>query len=166
MVLPVDRNLNDDITSALVGIRYLSSAELTSIIEYYHNGGGYSANETALFHDLVDNAAAESLNSGENDLQGGITGSSGYIRPYAGRSYLYARFSRKDPFDILYFTPAVTTIVNLDDDSFTLTPEFIYTGYTNWKIRLRCAVLEGDSGSDFGEKQNSSRIELRLRYFF
>ncbi|GAB6192260.1 hypothetical protein JCM39068_20090 [Desulfocastanea catecholica] len=156
----------DDITSALVGIRYLSRAELTSIIEYYHNGGGYSAKETALFHDLVDNAAARRINSGENALPGTIPGSSGYIRPYAGRNYLYARFSRKDPFDILYFTPAVTTIVNLDDDSLTLTPELIYTGYTNWEIRLRCAILEGNTGSDFGEKQNSSRIELRLRYFF
>ncbi len=156
----------NDITSALIGVRYLSSAELTSIIEYYHNGGGYSVNETALFHDLVDDATAESPNSGENEPPGGIPGSSGYIRPYAGRNYLYARFSLKEPFDILYFTPAATTIVNLDDDSFTLTPELIYTGCTNWELRLRFTVLEGDSGSDFGEKQNSSRIELRLRYFF
>jgi len=156
----------NDITSALVGIRYLSSHELTSIIEYYHNGGGYSANETVLFHDLVNDATAQRINSGEIDLTGDIPGAGDYIRPYAGKNYLYARFSLKEPLDILYFTPAVTTIVNLDDDSFTLTPELIYTGYTNWEIRLRCAFLQGDSGSDFGEKQNRSRIELRLRYFF
>jgi len=61
LVLQEDGSLSgeiNDITSALVGIRYLSSHELTSIIEYYHNGGDYSAHETALFHDLVD--AAES----------------------------------------------------------------------------------------------------------
>ncbi|MFN2355574.1 MAG: hypothetical protein ABR512_13765 [Desulfopila sp.] len=156
----------DDITSALVGIRYLSSYELTSIIEYYYNGGGYSENEMALFHAQVDDAAAERLHSGENYLTGSIPGSSGYTRPHTGRNYLYARFSLKEPFDTLYFTPAVTAIVNLDDDSFSLTPEFIYTGYTNWELRLRYAILEGDSGSDFGEKQNSSRIELRLRYFY
>jgi len=55
----------------------------------------------------------------------------------------------KEPFDILYFTP-----------------EIIYAGYTDWEIRLRCAFLARYSGSDFGEKQNSSRIKLRLRYFF
>lgn len=156
----------DDITSALVGIRYLSRYELTSIIEYYYNGGGYSADEMALFHALIDDAAAERLNSGENYLPGSIPGSSGYTRPHAGKNYLYARFSFKEPFDILYFTPAVTAIVNLDDDSFSLAPDLIYTGYTNWELRLRYAVLKGDSESDFGEKQNSSRIELRLRYFF
>jgi hypothetical protein len=156
----------NDITSALVGIRYLSSTELTSIIEYYHNGEGYSANETALFHDLVDEATAQRINSGEIDSPGAIPSLNAFTRPYTGSNYLYARFSLKEPFNILYFTPAVTTILNLDDDSFTLTPELIYTGYTNWELRLRCAILEGDSGSDFGEKQNSSRIELRLRYFF
>ena len=157
----------DDTTSALVGIRYLSSRDLTSIVEYYHNGGGYSAKEMSIFHDLVDEAAAQQANFSEADPPAiSSPGSLSYTRPYAGRNYLYARFSLKEPFDILYFTPALTTIVNLDDDSFSFTPELIYTGYTNWEVRLRCAVLEGDPGSDFGEKQNSSRIELRLRYFF
>jgi hypothetical protein len=144
----------DDITSALVGIRHLSSQDLTSIVEYYHNGGGYSASEMSLFHNLVDEMAVRPTNSG------------GYTRPYAGRNYLYARFSLKEPFDILYFTPAVTTIVNLDDDSFSFTPELIYTGYTNWELRLSCAFLQGDAGSDYGEKQNSNKLELRVRYFF
>lgn len=29
-------------------------------------------------------------------------------RPNPGRDYLYARFSLKEPFDLLYFTPALT----------------------------------------------------------
>lgn len=85
----------NDITSALVGIRYLSSHEFTSIIEYYHNGGGYAVNETALFHDLVDDATAQWINSGENDLPGDIPNASGYTSPYAGRNYLYAGFNLK-----------------------------------------------------------------------
>lgn len=158
-------NETDDTTSALVGIRHLSSQDLTSIIEYYHNGGGYSAAEMSLFHNLADEMAAQLTNSGE-DLPGTLPGSGSYIRPYAGRNYLYARFSLKEPFDILYFTPTVTAIVNLDDDSFSLTQEFIYTGYTNWELRLSFAFLEGDPGSDYGEKQNVNRLELRVRYFF
>jgi len=60
----------------------------------------------------------------------------------------------------------MTTIVNLDDGSFTATPELTYTGFTNWELQLRYAILVGDANSEYGEKQNSSRIELRVRYFF
>lgn len=157
-----------DITSVLVGIRHLSSHDLTSIIEYYHNGGGYSAREMSLFYDRVDEAEGQWTEFGEDDLLVAMTklGSRGYTRPYVGKNYLYARFSQKEPFDTLYFTPAVTTIVNLDDHSFSVTPELTYTGYTNWELRLRYAILAGDTNSEYGEKQNSNKIELRVRYFF
>ena len=159
---------NDDNTSGLVGIRYLTSHDLTSIIEYYHNSGGYSAEEMNLFYNRVDLAEEQWADSGEGDLLQvtGNLGSRGYTRPYAGKDYLYARLSQKEPFDILYFTPAVTTIINLDDGSFSVTPELTYTGYTNWELQLRWAILEGDSNSEYGEKQNSNKIELRVRYFF
>ncbi len=158
----------DDITSVLVGIRHLSSHDLTSIIEYYHNGGGYSAEEMSRFYDRVDEAEGQLTNSGDDDLLGVMTqlGARGYTRPYAGKEYLYARISQKEPFDILYFTPAMTTIVNLDDGSFSATPELTYTGFTNWELQLRYAILEGDANREYGEKQNSNKIELRVRYFF
>ena len=38
---------------------------------------------------------------------------------------------------ILYFTPATTAIVNMQDHSFTLTPEVVYTGFTNWELSGR-----------------------------
>lgn len=170
-VLQEDREISvdrDDITSGLIGIRYLSSHDLTSIIEYYHNGGGYSATEMGFFYARVDEAERQLTNSGDDDLLGVMTklGARGYTRPYAGKEYLYARFSQKEPFDILYFTPTMTTIVNLDDGSFSVTPELTYTGFTNWELQLRYAILEGDANSEYGEKQNSSKIELRVRYFF
>jgi len=157
-----------DQTSALFGIRHLSRKNLTSIIEYYHNGAGYSAAELSLFHQRVDAAAEQLLESGESGPLDALAeiGRKGYSRPYAGKNYLYARFSLKDPLDILYFTPALTAIVNLDDDSYTLTPELSYSGFTNWEFRLRFACFAGDEGSDYGEKASSNRVELRLRYFF
>jgi hypothetical protein len=82
------------------------------------------------------------------------------------RDYLYARVSRKEPFDILYFTPAATSIINLNDGSFSLSPELLYTGITNLELRLKVTVLEGGRFSEFGEKQNNYRLELRARYFF
>ncbi|MDF1594082.1 MAG: hypothetical protein P1P89_21445 [Desulfobacterales bacterium] len=55
------------------------------------------------------------------------------------RDYLYFRASIKEPFDLLYFTPAVTTIVNLNDQSLSVTPEVVYTAITN--LELGCATL-------------------------
>ena len=74
--------------------------------------------------------------------------------------------SQKEPFDILYFTPAVTAIFNLDDHSYSLAPELAYTGITNLDLRLRFLAIQGARLTDFGEKQNDRRIELRMRYYF
>ena len=90
----------------------------------------------------------------------------GYGRPNAMRNYLYAQVSQKEPFDILYFTPALTTMINLDDRSFQVTPELLYTGVKNLELRLRYFALVGGSGTEFGEKPNSGRLELRVRYYF
>ncbi|MFH0788166.1 MAG: hypothetical protein V2B13_11215, partial [Pseudomonadota bacterium] len=81
-------------------------------------------------------------------------------------NYLYLRISQKEPFDILYFTPAVTLLGNIDDQSFSITPEFLYTGITNLELRLKTGFIVGSRGSEFGEKPNDYRIEFRIRYYF
>ena len=90
----------------------------------------------------------------------------GYGRPQPGRDYIYARFSQKEPFDILYFTPALTTMINLDDQSYSVMPELIYTGLTNLEFRVRFSYFNGGSSTEYGEKLYSNKLELRLRYFF
>ncbi len=81
-------------------------------------------------------------------------------------NYLYLRVSQKEPFDILYFTPAVTLIGNMDDKSFSITPEFLYTGFTNLELRFRTGFISGSRGSEFGEKPNDYRVDFRIRYYF
>ena len=80
--------------------------------------------------------------------------------------YLYLRVSQPEPFDILYFTPALTWIYNVEDQSFSISPELLYTGIKNLELRLKGTALSGDDRTEFGEKQNDYRIELRARYFF
>lgn len=159
---------NEDVLSWLFGIRYLSENDITSIIEYYHNDAGYSEEEMEHFYRFADDVQEQFRQTAQQILleQTRDLSLGGYGRPQPGRDYLYGRFSWKEPFDILYFTPALTTIVNLDDSSYTFTPELIYTGVTNLEIRLRFAMLNGAEFSESGEKQNSNRLELRLRYFF
>ena len=154
--------------SGLLGFRYLSENDITSIVEYYHNGAGYTDNEIERFFQLIDDGANQLITSGAETLIDKARELSlrGYGRPYPGRNYLYGKFTQKEPFDILYFTPGLTAIVNLDDLSSSITPELVYTGFTNWEIRLRFSYLSGGTSTEYGEKQNSNKLELRVRYFF
>ena len=157
---------NNDVFSGLLGLRYLTENDQTAIIEYYYNGNGYTEEERALFYQQV----------AESDLQPGKKKSflqqvrelslRGYGRPFVGKNYLYARFTQKEPFDILYFTPGFIAIINLNDQSASVTPELIYTGFTNWEIRLRVSLFMGGSSTEYGEKQVDNKVEFRLRWFF
>ena len=155
-------------TSYLAGFRYLSEQDITTIVEYYHNGDGYTEDElTRFYREVTDGYSLFQAGGGETLLQRAANiGQSGYGRPQVGLDYLYARITAKEPWDILYFTPGLTTIVQLDDGSFSLTPELVYTGFTNVELRARFTWLIGGEETEYGEKQNRSRLELRLRYFF
>lgn len=106
------------------------------------------------------------VDSGGNTAPNISTLYASYGRIFAMRDYLYAQVTQKEPFDILYFAPALTGIVNLIDRSFQLTPELLFTGIDNLELRLRLYVLGGGAGTEFGERPISRRLELRLRYYF
>jgi hypothetical protein len=162
------RQVEADAQSYLAGIRHLTTFDLTTIVEYYHNGAGFSddelknyfafANQAYNFYQSTGNTTA--LSNAKSLADGG------YGRFSDGRDYLYVRFSQKEPFDILYFTPALTLIMNLDDRSYSLTPELLYSGFTNWELRFRTAFIAGGQSTEFGEKQNDYRMELRIGYYF
>jgi hypothetical protein len=160
--------VEDDAQNYLVGIRHLTAFDLTTIIEYYHNGTGFSSDEMENYFASVNRAynlyqstgKAAALTTAKN------LADSGYGRASAGEDYLYVRVSQKEPFDILYFTPALTLMMNLNDRSYSLTPELLYTGFTNWELRFRTAFIAGGRSTDFGEKQNDYRMEFRVGYYF
>ena len=155
-------------TSYLLGLRYLTARDLTAIIEFYHNDDGYSEAEMDRFFQLVADADNQYLATGNETLyqQAQLISQSGYGQPQAGRNYLYARITQKEPFAILYLTPGVTAIVNLDDNSYSVSPEAVYNGFENWELRLRGSVINGGYFTENGEKQNSGKLEFRVRYFF
>jgi hypothetical protein len=157
-----------DSKSYLFGIRYLTERDMTIIAEYYHNGTGFTHDEMKNFFSFIDNAYDSFISSGDNSLLRRVSnltkGSYGKINPM--RNYLYMRVSRKEPYDILYFTPSITGILNLDDKSFSLSPELVYTGITNMELRLKPVFLVGQNDSEYGEKANDLKVELRARYFF
>jgi hypothetical protein len=154
--------------SYLLGVRYLTEKETTYIVEYYRNGTGFSREQFRDFTSFVDNGYTTFRNTGnDNGLVRASTLADGaYGRPNPMRHYLYLRASQKEPFDILYFTPALTSIVSLQDASFVVIPELTYSPITNLDLRFRTPVLIGRKGTEYGEKQNDYRIEFRLRYHF
>jgi len=154
--------------SFLLGLRYLSAHDITSIVEYYHNGAGYTEEELDRFFQLIVDGENQFFSSGNDSLLEKARELSlrGYGKPFLGRNYLYARFTQKEPFDILYFSPGLTTIINLDDKSYSISPEIVYTGFTNWEMRIRFSYLNGGESTEYGEKQNSNKWEVRVRFFF
>jgi hypothetical protein len=154
--------------SYLLGMRYLTESETTYILEYYRNGTGFTRNEMKDFFAFVDNSYETFLNTGNaTRLRRGRQMLKGaYGRPNPGRHYLYFRASQKEPFDILYLTPALTSIINLTDGSLSLIPEIGYSPMTNLELRFRTPLLLGKERTEYGEKQNDYRVELRLRYHF
>ncbi|MCG6536627.1 MAG: hypothetical protein L7F78_18440 [Syntrophales bacterium LBB04] len=170
-ILDVNGNmsfLETDAQSYLIGIRHLTTFDLTTIIEFYHNGTGFSVDEIRNYYAFINRSYNQFISTGNASALGNIqTMTEGsYGRSSAMENYLYIRLSQKEPFDILYFTPALTGIMNLDDRSYTLTPELLYTGFTNWELRFRTALLVGGKDREFGEKQNYYRMELRVGYYF
>jgi len=157
-----------DVLSALLGFRYLTANETTFIVEYYHNGRGISKDDFENFVEFVDQAydtfLATGDSSGLNQANELSEGNFGGANPM--RDYIYIRASQKEPFDILYLTPAITSICNLHDQSFVFIPELMYSLKTNLEIRLRGAFLVGGGNTEYGEKQNDFRLELRARFFF
>jgi hypothetical protein len=156
-----------DAKSYLLGMRYLTKADTTFILEYYHNGMGYTQDEIGSFFSLVDKSYETYLSSRN---RGSLTKAQSLAVNYGGvnpmKDYLYLRVTQKDPFNILYFTPALTSIINLDDGSFSLAPELTYTGIKNLEVRLKAMANVGHNGSEYGEKPSDYRLELRVRYYF
>lgn len=156
-----------DASNWLLGLRYLTAQDTTYILEYYQNGTGYTEQELAEYLAFVHDAHDSYLASGSAELlKRAAAAAESYGRPNAGRSYAYLRVSQKEPFDFLYWTPAATAIVNTGDTSFSFSPEISYTGITNVELRLKGTILSGNRLSEFGEKQNDFRVELRARYAF
>ena len=157
-----------DAKSVLTGMRYLTEKDTTYILEYYRNGTGFSPTEMRDYFTFINKGYDTYVSTGSDALlkkAANITAGS-YGRPNAMRDYLYLRASQKEPFDILYFTPAITGILNIRDKSFSMSPEFLYAGITNLELRLKASFISGERLSDYGEKQNDYRMELRARYYF
>jgi len=157
-----------DAVSYLAGIRYLTEKDTTYILEYYRNGTGFTESEATDYYSFIDDGYSVYVSTGNDSLlkKAANVTTGNYGRPNPMRDYLYFMASQKEPFDMLYFTPSIIGIFNVNDKSFSLSPELLYTGIKNLDLRFKTSILRGDQYSEYGEKPFDYKVELRARYYF
>ena len=157
----------EDVLSYLLGLRYRTDDDATFIFEYYFNGAGNYEQDQRQFYECVHRAwdtGDDSFLVGlplDRDLDKGP-----FTKPNPMRKYLNLRIWWNEPFNTLYFVPGLQVLYNVEDQSYSISPELNYSGIDNLDIRLRATVPIGDSLTEWGEKPNDYKIELRLRYYF
>jgi hypothetical protein len=159
---------SDSAFLGLAGIRYLTGTDTTFIFEYFHNSAGYSKDEMQDFYRLAGQAYEVYQLSGSSQQLEMVNKllQQGYGRPTPMTDYLFFRASQPEPFDIVYSSVAVTSLFNLSDNSFSLAPEIVYSGWSNFELRVRTIANVGTDDSDFGEKISDYRSDFRVRYSF
>lgn len=153
--------------SYLLGTRYRTSNDITLIWEYYFNGLGNKKNDQQQFYRCVHQAWED----GDQDLIdqlpiGKDLDKGPFSRPNPMRQYMNFRVWWEEPRNLLYLTPGLQVLYNLEDHSFSVSPDVIYTAFENLALRLRATIPVGDRLTEWGEKPNEYKIELRARYYF
>ena len=147
--------------SYLAGLRYRTSRRQSFLVELHHNGSGYTTQEFQDFVALADNAVQPGADAALMQRATRLyEGSFGRQKPM--RDYLYLRASH----DALPFTPSIRATVNLQDGSYSITPELLYSDHSRWGLRARLYLYGGGAGTEYAERYYSQRIELRLHYHF
>ncbi len=153
-----------DQLSSLFGIRYLTESNFTVIAEYYHNGLGLKRSEYEQYANYLTKSAA---GNNPSVVQQAFGFSQTYFRGSTlMQDYLYVRITYPEPFDWLYFTPALYTIYNLTDNSFLLSLQMNYKPVTNVEFIFWPSALVGGGQSEYGAKPVRERIELWMRVYF
>ena len=155
-------------TSLVMGVRYLTEANTTYIVDYFRNGTGYPPAEMETYFELVERGyEAWSVSDDQRalTLASRVT-EAGYGRMNPMRNYVYGRVNQPDALGVLYLTLGASAIVNVDDGSYSLLPEVQYKPTENLELRWLANIQRGGSWTEFGEKPADVRVELRARYYF
>ena len=142
----IEREISER-NSYLLGSRILFATNTTIILEYLHNGSGLTEGQMRNFYNAVD--LAENLS-----------------KQFLMKDYLYLKLSQPEPFDILYFTPSVYILYNINDKSRMIGGELNYSRFENINLKLKCNLMLGDTDSEFGEKISSKKISFQVEYIF
>lgn len=129
----------DGYHSYLLGLKYVTQNDITIISEYYYDSEGLTRDEIR---------------------------SSIKLLPFAGKSYFVNKFSKKEPFGIVYSSLYFKDMLNTEDSSHLDTLGFIYTFKNNLEIDFSYNINSGNQESDFGKKLVSDFAWLKATWYF
>ena len=158
----------DDVLNFLFGMRYLTKSDTTFIFEYYGNGQGYTKDEMTDYFTLIEDGYQDYISSGSMAKLATSRkyGSQVYNKQTVMRDYFYLKVTQKEPLDILYFTPSMACIYNINDKSASITPQITYTPITNLELDLKATFLLGKDYTEYGQKLNDYKIYASVKYYF
>ncbi|MBN1759268.1 MAG: hypothetical protein JW863_13160 [Chitinispirillaceae bacterium] len=147
---------------ALAGLRFLTPFSTTIILEYLHRSSGYRAVEMQAYH----SALAFLVEQEKNDpVRKAVlrTSSEHYSGQFIMRNYLYMKLSQPDFLGIVYFSPSVYCLFNLDDFGCITGVELPYARFEHVSLLLRYVAFAGKADSEYGMKPYNHRGEIRIR---
>ncbi len=149
----------------LAGVRYLTVPGTTFILEYIYNEAGLSSDETEQYFDWVRNDTWPMKFCIPFTLPMEFY-KEYFTQQFSMQNYLYLKASHPEPFDILYFTPGIFSIYNIDDNSFQATLDFSYSRFDDFLISLKYSRMFGDENTEFGEKITTEKLEFNFTLTF
>jgi len=150
--------------SYLVGLRWLNSWNITTVLEYYHNDAGLTSSEFSGYVDFLQVAA----NSGSSTAisQALSIRKSAFSGPDLMQDYAYFRLSWPEPFNLVDFTPAAFAIYSVDDNSMLVALSFSFDPVTNFELVLTPTLLIGGPQTVYGSKPYEFSAIVLARYYF
>ena len=73
---------------------------------------------------------------------------------------------KNGPLEIQRLTFSVAGVWNIQDRSYSISPEFYYKSRSNLHVKVKGTVNEGKPFTEFGEKANDWEMQISLTYFF
>lgn len=125
--------------SYLLGLKYVTQSDINIISEYYYDSDGLTKDEIR---------------------------SSLKLLAFAGKSYFVNKFSKKEPFGIVYSSVYFRDMFNTEDHSHLDALGFIYTFKNNIEIDLSYNLNTGNEESEFGKKMVSDFAWLKATWYF
>ena len=125
--------------SYLLGLKYVTQSDITITSEYYYDSEGLTKDQIR---------------------------SSIKLLPFPGKSYFINKFSKKEPFGIIYSSLYFKDMLNTEDSSHLDTLGFIYTFKNNIEIDFSYNLNSGNDESDFGKKMVSDFAWLKATWYF
>jgi len=144
--------------SWLAGLRYLNRWNTTIIAEYYRNDFGWTKNDYSKYYDSIETALQnDMIPDNLGNIPSGMT---------QMQDYLYLKISQPEPFNLLYFSPSVYTIYNLQDRSIIIGAPITYSPVSNFSMIFWPTFILGENDSEFGSKPMQLKFDLWMRFYF